>query len=67
MTKGGNRMGWKKASGILLLVLGVVLLILSLAADLIGIGAASGFGYKQIIGVVLGVIAGIRGFMILKR
>jgi hypothetical protein len=60
-------MGWEKASGIFLLVLGVVLLILSLAADLIGIGAASGFGYKQIIGVVLGVAAGIRGFLILKR
>jgi hypothetical protein len=60
-------MGWKKASGIFLLVLGVVLLILSFAADLMGIGTASGFGYKQGIGVVLGVIAGIMGFLTLKR
>jgi len=60
-------MGWKKASGSFLLVLGVVLLILSLSADFIGIGSAPGVGYKQIIGIVLGVIAVIRGFLILKR
>jgi hypothetical protein len=59
-------MKWQKASGAFLLVLGVVLLVLSLLADRIGVGANSGFGYKQIIGVVLGVIAIIRGIWLLK-
>ena len=60
-------MKWEKASGTFLLVLGAVLLIVSLLADVIGIGANPGFGYRQIIGVVLGVIAIIRGIFVLKR
>jgi hypothetical protein len=60
-------MKWQKASGAFLLVLGLVLLVLSLLADIIGVGANPGFGYRQIIGVILGVIAIIRGIFILKR
>lgn len=60
-------MKWQKASGAFLLVLGVVLLVLSLLADVIGVGANPGFGYRQVIGVVLGVIAVIRGSWVLKR
>jgi len=37
-------------------ILGVVLIILGLLADVIGIGNMPGFGYKQIIIVVLGVV-----------
>lgn len=60
-------MKWEKASGTFLLILGAALLIVSLLADAIGIGANPGFGYRQIIGVVLGVIAIIRGIFVLKR
>ena len=60
-------MKWEKASGVFLLILGAALLIVSLLADVIGIGAHPGFGYRQIIGVVLGVIAVIRGIFVLKR
>ena len=60
-------MKWEKASGTFLLVLGVALLIVSLLADVVGIGANPGFGYRQVIGVVLGVIAIIRGIIVLKR
>ncbi len=60
-------MKWEKASGTFLLVLGAALLIVSLLADAIGIGANPGFGYRQIIGAVLGVIAVIRGIFVLKR
>ena len=60
-------MKWQKASGAFLLVLGIVLVVVSLLADLIGIGANPGFGYRQIIGVVLGVIAIIRGIWSLKK
>ena len=57
----------KKTIGIALLAVGVVLLIGSLAADPIGIGGASGFGYKQIIGAVVGVIAAVVGFVLYSK
>jgi hypothetical protein len=50
----------KKTIGIVLVVLGVVLVLISLGADLIGIGSG-GFGYKQIIGVIIGLIAALVG------
>jgi len=56
-----------KRIGIALLVVGAVLLIGSLAADSIGIGSASGFGYKQIVGAVVGVIAAVVGFVLYSR
>lgn len=60
-------MKWGKASGTLLIVLGAILLILSLLADVIGVGADPAFGYKQIIGVIIGAIAIIRGILVLRR
>jgi hypothetical protein len=57
----------QKTIGIVLLVVGAVLLIGSLAADAIGIGGAAGFGYKQIIGAVIGVIAAIVGYVLYSR
>ena len=60
-------MGWEKTVGIVLIVLGVLLLVLFVLADRIGIGATAGFGYRQIIGVIVGVIAGIRGLFLLKK
>jgi len=56
-------MSGKKIISIALLVVGVVLLIGSLTADLMGIGGSPGFGYKQIIGAVAGVIGIIAGFV----
>ena len=53
--------------GIVLLAVGVVLLIVSLAADLIGIGGAAGFGYRQIIGSITGAIVAIVGFVMYSR
>ena len=60
-------MNGKMDVGIVLLVLGIVLLILSLSADLLGVGTYSGLGYVQIIGIVLGIFAGICGFLMLKK
>ena len=56
-------MSGKKTISIALLVVGVILLIGSLTADLMGIGGSPGFGYKQIIGAVAGVIGIIAGFV----
>ena len=55
----------KRTIGIALLAVGVVLLIGSLAADVLG--GASGFGYKQIIGAVAGVIVAVVGFVLYSR
>jgi hypothetical protein len=53
----------KKTIGIVLLVVGVILVILSLIADMIGIGIP-GFGLKQIAGVIIGAIIAIAGFVL---
>jgi hypothetical protein len=60
-------MGNKKTVGIALIVVGAVFIIVSLAADMLGIGAASGFGYKQIIGAIVGVVVAIIGFIYYSR
>ena len=60
-------MGNKKTIGTVLLVVGVILLIVALAADALGIGGAVGFGYKQIIGAVVGVIVAVVGFVLYSR
>jgi hypothetical protein len=58
----------KKIVGVALLVAGAILLILSLIADPIGIGGSPIFGYKQIGGVIVGVLAAAVGlFLALKK
>lgn len=54
----------KKTIGIVLLVVGLAVLVLSLAADLIGIGRNPMFGYNQIIGAVVGAIVGVVGLIL---
>ena len=56
----------KKTLGILLIVLGVILVVVSLAADTIGIGSGA-FGPKQIIGTVIGIIAALIGVWLALR
>ncbi len=60
-------MGGKKTGGIVLLVVGIVILVLSLLADPIGLGAGQGFGYKQIVGAVIGVIVTIVGLVLTRK
>lgn len=45
----------EKTLGTGLLVIGVLLVLVSAAADTIGVGGAPGFGWKQITGVVVGI------------
>ena len=52
----------KRTIGLLLNVLGVGVLILSLAADALGIGIATGIGWKQWLGAVVGVVIAASGF-----
>lgn len=52
----------KKNLGLLLIVGGLILLVLSLGADIFGIGAEAGFGWKQLTGTVVGLAAFGYGF-----
>jgi hypothetical protein len=51
----------KRTIGIGLIVIGVIVLVVSLAADSLGIGGAPGIGFKQIAGAILGLIVAIVG------
>jgi len=51
----------KKVIRLILIILGGILLILSLTADMIGIGSYPGFNYAQILGAVVGLAALIFG------
>jgi hypothetical protein len=59
-----KQMGGKKTTGIVLLVVGIVVLLLSLAADPIGIGSHPGFGYYQIAGAIVGAILAVVGLIL---
>ncbi len=60
-------MGNKKTIGIILLVVGLLLLVLSVTADMIGIGAQPGFGIRQTAGSIAGVIVAVVGLVLLTR
>ena len=51
----------KRTIGIGLIVIGVILLIVSLAADYLGIGGAPGIGTKQLLGAGVGLVIAIVG------
>jgi hypothetical protein len=61
-------MGNKKTIGIILLVVGLVVLIVSLAANPLGIGVnLDVFGWRQIVGTIGGAIVTIVGVVLLLR
>jgi hypothetical protein len=57
----------KKAQGVVLLVVGVLLFLVSLAADRLGVGAAPGLGWKQIVGAVVGVVLAGAGMTMQRK
>lgn len=57
----------KKTIGIVLLVAGIIALGLSLAADAIGIGSQTGFGWQQIAGTVAGAVVTAVGLFLTLR
>ena len=57
----------RKAQGVVLLVVGVLLFLLSLAADPLGVGAAPGLGWKQIVGAVIGVVLAGAGMTMQRK
>ena len=59
-------MTFQKILSIVLLLNEIIIFILASSADFIGFGEYPGYGYKQISGLILGVIAIIAG-VYLKR
>ncbi len=57
----------KKLTSILMIVIGIALLIISLLADMIGLGGAVGFGWKQIVGTVVGAAAVVAGLVVIFK
>ncbi len=51
----------QKTLGYVLLVVGVVVLAVAVFADALGFGGAAGFGWKQIVGSLAGVVVGAVG------
>ncbi len=60
-------MARKRTIGLILLIVGMVVLIISVAADAIGLGSDPGFGNQQTAGTALGAIAAIIGAILMRR
>jgi hypothetical protein len=60
-------MGQKKGLGSLLIGAGIVVLLVSVFADPLGIGGYPGFGTKQVIGTVLGIVIGAAGLLLSRK
>jgi hypothetical protein len=46
----------KKTLGSILTLVGITVLLISLFADLLGIGGYPGIGWKQVVGIVIGFV-----------
>ena len=57
----------KKTIGYILIALGVVGLVVSLAADILGIGREPGFHGTQLLGVVLSLVIALVGFWFARK
>ena len=62
-----NKKNKKKTAATVLLVVGIVILVLSLAADPLGIGGNPVFGRNQIIGTIVGAIVTVVGLILRLR
>ena len=51
----------KSTIAVVLLVAGVLIFLMSAVADPLGIGGAPGIGWKQIVGMVVGVVVAAAG------
>jgi hypothetical protein len=61
-------MGARKTIGIVLLVVGIIVLLVSLFADTLGLGGSSPvFGPYQIAGTIVGVIVALVGLVLTIR
>lgn len=57
----------KKRLSFILIVVGIIILLVSLLADVLGIGGYPGIGYKQILGAIAGAVISIIGFILYRK
>ena len=57
----------KKTLGLIIIVIGIIILFFSLFADLLGIGGYPGIGTRQTIGIIIGVVIAIIGFILRRK
>jgi len=57
----------KKMLGVVFIILGVIVLMVSLAADALGIGTRTGIGWKQILAAVIGALVALDGVFLVFR
>lgn len=55
-----------RTRSLILIIVGMILVLLSLVADLSGVGAHAGFGWKQILGTGFGVVLAVVGVLGLR-
>ena len=60
-------MGNQRTIGVVVLMVGVIVLVVSLLADPVGIGGSPKFGYLQIAGTVVGAIVTVIGLVLTLR
>lgn len=56
-----------RAAGVIIMLIGLGLIVLSLIADSIGLGGGRGFGYQQLIVLIVGTAAVLFGGAILLQ
>jgi hypothetical protein len=56
-----------KKGGIVLLVVGIIVIVLSVLLDVIGLGHTPGFGWNQLVGTLGGVLVVIVGVVLIVR
>lgn len=60
----------RKIVGVILFIIGIIILILTAAADFIGVGplgSSPGFGLQQTIGLIVGAVIAIVGAILLFK
>ena len=56
-----------KSRGLVLVIVGALLLIVAVGADVLGLGGHPGFGWKQITAAVVGAVVAVAGLRGLRR
>ena len=63
MDKKMDKKGW----GLLFLIIGIIILLISIFTDSIGLGGYPGIGMKQTIGIIIGLVIAIIGYILRRR
>ena len=57
----------KKTLGLIIIIIGIIIFLISLLADTLGIGGYPGIGTKQTIGIIIGLVICIIGLLLSRK